>query len=95
MDRRSLIRSAHAAESNVDTVLIVTEALTERFGAQALRVAERQFVSASNESRHKWREIVSRLTPDAFPADLPSQPLQAYTELGDDTAKERRRPIKI
>ena len=88
MDRGSPIRSAHAAESNVDTVLIATEALAERFGAQALLVAERQLVSASNESQHKWREIVSRLTLDAFPADLPSQPLQAYTELSDDMAKE-------
>ena len=46
-----------------DSVSIIAEALAEKFGLDAIYVAERQLAAASPDSRDAWNAIVSRLSP--------------------------------
>lgn len=62
MDYLSLDGSTPVPEADPNTVSIITQALIDKFGDRAGYIAERQLVTASNESHEKWLEVVSRLT---------------------------------
>ena len=60
---------ADPSEPEPDSVTIIVQAMRDKFGEQAIHIAEGQLFTASAESREKWLEIVARLTAEKTTSD--------------------------
>ena len=53
---------ADPSEPGPDSVTIIVQAMRDKFGEQAIHIAEDQLFTASAESREKWIEVIKKLT---------------------------------
>jgi len=60
-----LLMGSHESDntSEQESASVIAEVLAEKFGLDAIYVAEHQLAAASPDSQDMWNAIVSRLSP--------------------------------
>lgn len=53
------------SDEPLDTVMLIAEALTQKFGLGGLEAAKRQRDKAGDDTRATWEEVVARLAAQA------------------------------
>lgn len=53
------------SDEPLDTVTLIAEALTQKFGLEGLEAAKRQRDKAGDDTRATWEEVIARLVAQA------------------------------